>query len=172
LVPESYPSIEADDYAHGGHQEIFYKGAVNAMFRKEAREFAPHTISELDRDYPKIVVDLTCAASAFCTYEEMQQGEGIAPWDFKRLAPKLDYPARVWSIKTWYHPPETFQEAVYVFTSLREINQLVRMGLCFCPLPEEFYPIRYYGAYGEHEQEGCIAFKEMDNGTGYCVYRA
>ena len=62
------------------------------MLQKEAREFAPHTIPELDQDYPKIVVDLTRSASTFCTYEEMQRGEGIAPWDFKQLAPKLDYP--------------------------------------------------------------------------------
>ena len=101
----------------------------------------------------------------------MQQGEGIAPWDFKQ-APKLDYPARVWSVETWYHPPEIFQEAVYTFTSLREFNQLVRMDLSFCPLPEEFYPIRCYGAYEEHEQEGCIMFEKMDDSTGYCVYRA
>ena len=76
---------------------------------------------------------------------------------------------RVWSVETWYNPPETFQEAVYIFTSLREFNQLVRMGLSFCLLPEAFYPIRYYGAYGEHEQKGYIMFEKMDDTTGYCV---
>ena len=46
------------------------------------------------------------------------------------------------------------------------------MGLSFCPLPKESYPIRYYGAYGENEQDGCIGFETMDDSTGYCVYRA
>ena len=94
---------EADDYAHGGHQEIFYEGAVNAMFRKEAREFAPHSIPELDRDYPKIVVDLTRSASAFNTCEEMQLGEGIASFGRLRLGiirPRLSKKLYMFSLRS------------------------------------------------------------------------
>jgi hypothetical protein len=58
------------------------------------------------------------------------------------------------------------QEAIYVFTSLREFNVLRSAGIPICPLPEDGYPIRYYGAYGFMKME------TMDEDVGFCVYRA
>ena len=165
-----HPQVTA--LALDGHPELYYHGALRATCRLEVRELRLQDYSELRRDAPRCLVDVSRAHSSYCTNEMMQRNEGVAPWEREVLAPRLDLPACKWSIDFWHKGPRTMQEAIYVFTSLREFNLLRSAGIPICPLPEDGYPIRYYGAYGEFESDGVMKMETMDEDVGFCVYRA
>jgi hypothetical protein len=166
------PHPGAMSLAHDGHPEIYYHGALRATCRLEIRDLRPQDYLELRRDAPKCLIDVAFAHFNYCTNEMMQKNEGVVPWDRELLAPRLDLPACKWSIDFWHRGPRTMQEAIYTFTSLREFNLLRSAGFPVCPLPEDCYPIRYYGAYGEFEGDGVMKMEDMDEDNGFCVYRA
>jgi hypothetical protein len=152
---------------------LFFFGYLSAALRALIRRTHLHELPTVRRDAPKAVVDVMDAHNNYWSFEMMQRGgmgARISYIDPDGLPPLLDLPAS-WDWGTWLNPPCTMTEGVHVLSCMKEWNLLTRWGVCYRPVLEKEYPLRYYGAYGRELLDGLVRIEEMGL-EGFCRYRS
>jgi hypothetical protein len=97
-------------------------------------------------------------------------GARISHGDPDGLPPLLDLPAS-WDWGTWLNPPATMTEGVHTLSCMKEWNLLTRWGVCYRPVADKEYPLRYYRAYGRELLDGFLKVQKMKL-VGFCRYRS
>jgi hypothetical protein len=152
---------------------LFFCGYLSVALRAMVRRTHLHELPTIRRDAPKAVVDVMDAHNNYWTYEMMQKGgmgARLTYVDPDGLPPLLDLPAH-WDWGTWLNPPCTMTEGIHTLSCMKEWNLLTRWGVCYRPVLEKEYPLRYYGAYGRELLDGLVRIEEMGL-EGFCRYRS
>lgn len=139
------------------------------MARCTVRELQLYKYSEMLRDLPKVLIDVMTAHFKYATDSMMQAGQGVLPWEPEMLHPQLHLPAH-FCYDDWLKPLVGIAGLVSFLSSIHEYNLLMSLGVPFRPLPEDRYPLRFYGAYGRTEYEG-LSRVDLLSEFDFCRYR-